>query len=76
MLSEETALGDYPVEAVRMMSKIAKEIEANYPERVIKHSGNGTSDITDSITGSVVKAAHDVGQRSLWRLPSQGLPHG
>src|SRR3990170_2245888 len=27
MLSEETTLGDYPVEAVRMMSKIAREIE-------------------------------------------------
>ena len=73
MLSEETALGDYPVEAVRMMSKIAKEIEANYPERVITHSGNGTSDITDSITGSVVKAAHDVGAKVIVALTESGF---
>ena len=74
MLSEETALGDYPVEAVKMMSKIAQEIERNYPERVIVHSrDNGTSDITDSITGSVVKAAHDVGAKAIVALTESGF---
>lgn len=74
MLSEETALGDYPVEAVRMMSKIAREIEKNYPERLIMRSGdNGASDITDSITGSVVKAAHDVGAKVIVALTDSGF---
>ncbi|MCR4323313.1 MAG: pyruvate kinase, partial [Candidatus Azambacteria bacterium] len=74
MLSEETALGDYPVEAVRMMSKIAHEIEKKYPERMIMRSGdNGASDITDSITGSVVKAAYDVGAKVIVALTDSGF---
>ena len=74
MLSEETALGDHPVEAVRMMSKIAREIEKDYPERMITHSGdNGATDITDSITGSVVKAAHDVGAKAIVALTESGF---
>lgn len=74
MLSEETALGDYPVEAVRMMSKIAREIEKNYPERTVMRSGdNGASDITDSITGSVVKAAYDVGAKVIVALTESGF---
>lgn len=74
MLSEETTLGDYPVEAVRMMSKIAREIEMNYPERMIMRSGDhGASDITDSITGSVVKAAYDVGAKVIVALTGSGF---
>ncbi|MBI5913059.1 pyruvate kinase [Candidatus Azambacteria bacterium] len=74
MLSEETALGDHPVEAVRMMSKIAREIEKNYPERTVMRSGNnGASDITDSITGSVVKAAYDVGAKVIVALTGSGF---
>ncbi len=33
MLSEETASGDYPVEAVQYMAKIAKSAETNYPHK-------------------------------------------
>ena len=35
MLSEETAIGQYPVEAVEMMSKIALEVEAVLPYETI-----------------------------------------
>lgn len=31
MLSEETTLGEYPVEAVSVMTRIAEEVEQNYP---------------------------------------------
>ncbi len=31
MLSEETTLGEYPIEAVSVMTRIAEEVEQNYP---------------------------------------------
>jgi pyruvate kinase len=36
MLSGETAMGDYPVEAVRIMDKIISEVEQNMGEKMIK----------------------------------------
>lgn len=37
MLSEETAAGRYPVESVKMMSKIARDIESIFPFDAWKH---------------------------------------
>ena len=74
MLSEETTLGEYPVEAVKVMTRVAKEIEENYPEREIVHGpGKGKTDTTDSITGSVVKTAHDVGAKAIIALTDSGF---
>ena len=74
MLSEETTLGEYPVEAVKVMARVAREIEENYPERPIVHSRkNGKTDVTDSITGSVVKTAHDVGAKAIIALTDSGF---
>ncbi len=74
MLSEETTLGNYPIESVRIMTKIAKEIENNYPEReIIHHQKEDGADITDSITGSVVKTAHDVRAKAIVALTDSGF---
>lgn len=74
MLSEETTLGGYPVEAVRVMARVAREVEANYPERKILHSKtNGRTEVTDSITGSVVKTAHDVDAKAIVALTGSGF---
>lgn len=74
MLSEETTLGEYPIEAVKVMARVAKEIEANYPERPIVHAPkNGKTDVTDSITGSVVKTAHNVGAKAIIALTHSGF---
>ncbi len=74
MLSEETTLGDYPVEAVKVMTKVALDIEHNFPERKIVHEGcRGEIDVTDSITGSVVKTAHDVGAKVIVALTKSGF---
>lgn len=74
MLSEETTLGNYPVEAVQMMSKIALETEKNYSEReIVRSDGDGAVNITDSITSSVVKTAHDVGAKIIVALTGFGF---
>lgn len=74
MLSEETALGGYPVESVIVMAKIAKEVENNFPERKIIHTEiDGVTEVTDSITGSVVKTAHDVGAKAIISLTRTGF---
>jgi pyruvate kinase len=74
MLSEETTLGDYPVEAVKVMAKIAREIEKDYPERLVMHSpGNGDSEVSDAITSSVVETAHNVGAKVIVALTESGF---
>ncbi len=74
MLSGETALGEYPFEAVSVMANIAKEIEKNYAERPIVRVGfDGEIDVSDSITSSVVKTAHDVGATIIVALTDSGF---
>ena len=74
MLSEETTLGDFPVEAVQTMRTIALEEEENYPERAIVRIGrSGETKIADSITSSVVKTARDVGAKFIVALTDSGF---
>ncbi len=74
MLSEETTLGDYPLEAVKVMTKVAFEIEHNYPEReIFQLDEKGKRSITDSITSSVVKTAHDIGAKVIIALTKTGF---
>ncbi len=73
MLSEETTLGSYPIEAVSMMTKVALDVESNYPERkVIPVAKKGERSITDAITGSVIKTAHDIGASAIIALTKTG----
>lgn len=74
MLSEETTLGEFPINAVTVMATVAEEIEANYPERSIVRVGvNGDTNIADSITSSVVKTSHDVGAKVIVALTDSGF---
>jgi pyruvate kinase len=74
MLSEETTLGEYPVEAVSVMARIAEEVEKNYPERKIADRQEmGNTKVPDSITSSVVKTAHDVGAKVIVALTESGF---
>lgn len=74
MLSEETTLGQYSVEAVAVMSRIAIEVERDYPERLIVRERRGEeTGVSDSVTSSVVKTAHDVGAKVIVALTESGF---
>ena len=73
MLSEETALGEFPVEAVKVMSRIANEIEVTYADQLLETSDSeGTASVANSITHSVVETARDVNARVIVALTETG----
>jgi pyruvate kinase len=71
MLSEETTLGEYPVETVEMMSKIAVNANGlskhryNYEEECIL-------DTVGAVTYSVVRTAEEVGAKAIVALTESG----
>jgi len=82
MLSEESALGEFPVETVAMMAKVAGMVEQNYPHREalygdifsVKHGDeNGYKDIVDAVTFAAVTTAAAVGAKAIIALSESGL---
>ena len=72
MLSEETTLGDYPVEAVKMMTKIACRVEKEVYTCDTIAEYDESHGITDVISQSAVRAAHNVGARLIVALTRSG----
>ncbi len=72
MLSEETALGQYPVEAVSMMSDIAIRIEEERIKRSLIREDADTVSTVDAITGSVVKTADKIHAKAIIALTESG----
>jgi len=60
MLSEETAVGRHPVEAVRVMDRIARATEPDLPygEWLFSRTDQATQDIADSVAQSAVGAVY------------------
>jgi len=82
MLSEESALGEYPVETVQMMSNVAEIAEKNYPHSKALYGdallGVGDrrahrKDVVDAVTFSVVSTASAVGAKVIIALSESGL---
>jgi pyruvate kinase len=71
MLSEETTLGEYPVEAVSVMSRVSTEIEAHYPNKIL-NLNHKERNITDAITESVVETAKDLKAKAIVALTESG----
>ncbi len=71
MLSEETTLGEYPVEAVKMMSTIACRIEPTLPEDRFDYSIN--HGVTDIVSDAVVNAAFSANVPFIVALTNSGL---
>lgn len=81
MLSEESALGEYPVETVAMMTKVANMVEQNYPHRealygdifATEREEGSHKDIVDAVTFSAVSTAEAVGAKAIIALSESGL---
>lgn len=72
MLSEETTLGDYPVEAVEMMTRISLRVEKDVYTTDTIAEYEDSHGITDVVSQSAVLAAHEVEARFLVALTESG----
>jgi pyruvate kinase len=63
MLSEETAVGEHPVEAVRVMDRIAREAEPDLPygEWLFNRAASEPSDVAGSVTRAAVGSTYTLG---------------
>jgi pyruvate kinase len=67
MLSEETAVGEYPVEAVRMMDRIAREVEGDLPygDWVFNRVHTDAADVAGSVARAAVGSTYTLGLAAL-----------
>lgn len=82
MLSEESALGEYPTETVAMMTKVAQMIEKNYPHREALYGDffeeetnkkDKNKGVVDAVTYGAVATASAVGAVAIIALTESGL---
>lgn len=75
MLSQETAMGEYPVEAVAMMAQIAKKTENDSTYRQLFrgiHASDETETV-DAIGRAVVDATHATNAKAIVALSESGF---
>lgn len=74
MLSGETASGDYPVEALKMMVRIADytERDIDYRKRFFHHDRKANPDITDAISHATCTTAHDINAKAIVTVTKSG----
>ncbi|MFO7629756.1 MAG: pyruvate kinase [Prochlorococcaceae cyanobacterium] len=70
MLSNETAVGDYPVEAVATMAQIARRIERDYPQRAV--DSHLATTIPNSISQAVSTIARQLEAAAILPLTKSG----
>jgi pyruvate kinase len=71
MLSGETAAGQYPVEAIRMMSNIVIEAERRNTSRPMPYQA--TDDISTGVAAAAVSAADRLGAAAIIAFTESGL---
>lgn len=74
MLSGETAAGNYPVEALKTMVKIAVRTEADidYAKRFFYLQRKANPNITDAISHATVTTAHDLNAKCIITVTKSG----
>jgi len=74
MLSEETAVGHHPVEAVAVMDRIARATEPDLPygEWLFTRTDQATQDVADSVAQGAVGAVYRLGLAALVVPTSSG----
>jgi len=74
MLSGETAIGRYPVDAVKVMARVAERGEAafDYSARLAESSQWPCRTVTDGISQATVTLAHDLGARAIITATATG----
>src|SRR3954449_8044162 len=67
MLSEETAVGQHPVEAVEVMDRIARATEPDLPygEWLFTRTDQASQEVADSVAQSAVGAVYRLGLKAL-----------
>ena len=67
MLSEETAVGDHPVEAIKVMDQIARATEPDLPywDWLLNRTSQSEMDVSESVTQSAVVAAYRLNLKSI-----------
>jgi len=74
MLSGETAVGKYPVEAVRRMKSIAREAEADFNYRLFfeQRTQHDYHDISSSVSLAAVQTAYSSNARAIFAFTASG----
>jgi len=70
MLSNETAVGDFPVEAVATMAQIARRIERDYPQKVL--DSHMATSIPNAICQAVSSIARQLNAAAILPLTKSG----
>ncbi len=74
MLSAETAVGNYPVKAVAMMSRIIKSVEADdeYQKAMREHYPKPMGSVSDAISRSACRLVFELSASSIVTFTSSG----
>lgn len=72
MLSEETAVGDFPIEAVEVMAKTARRIEKEVYTRDTIAEYDESHGVTDEVSQAAVRMAHNIGAKMIVALTHSG----
>jgi pyruvate kinase len=73
MLSEETTLGEYPIQAVSVMTRIALKVENDHLHRQLLNGDKGYhKTIGESVAASTVKTADRIDARYIVALTERG----